>query len=366
VKNPIAEAERFIFQKVNSRMKAGGSLLFMFELLCFLPLATLADQDVQARFETSLKNARSFTNVEMQMIDTLWLKSVVVSKDPKSAMPGFTRTFQYSCIASGEKYRGERRLISASVTNIAQLVEAAFDGTTYFSYDADVRYMTRKTGNSDGDNVEDPSNPLLAPFLFLTRQTDGCINCILRFSDVLSPAFTRGLALPQGRNRSDGLLEVDMPGLPLMKQPTLWHILLDSKGDSFAPKQIRSVGPGAETVYELLDYTNLQAYQFPSVITWRSATYPATVPATVIATGMVTMISVRIPEQIPDSTFQLDEKSAATVWDWDQKTFAKESPRLVTLTANRSNARILMLTIILLTILFVCIGIRKSFVSKRN
>jgi thiol-disulfide isomerase/thioredoxin len=301
-----------------------ASLLLAFLAGC--PLASFADQDLQARFEKSLNDARSITNVEIQMLDTLWLNEAIGSKDSKLFIPaGLSRTVQYSYIASGKKYRGECKLISSSQTNGMHLEEAAFDGSSFVSYDADQRYMTRKTGDTTGDNVEDPTSPLIAPFMFLTRRTDGCINCVLRFTDVLSPAFGSGLTLPAAKS-SDGLLEIDLPGLPLMKQPTHWKIFLDPKGDSFTPKTIKMVGAGAETVYELLDYTNLGAYQFPSVIAWSSTKYPATSPATVQSTGMVTMVSVRAPEQMPDSAFQVDEASALTVWDWDQKNFAKISP----------------------------------------
>jgi hypothetical protein len=357
---------RRLRRKTTMKLKASKSALFILELLCLLPLATLADQDVQTRFDTSLKNARSITNVEIRMLDTLWLKEAPVEpNNPKPAMSEFHRTSEYSCAVSGEKYRGERRLISAPQTNMAQLVEAAFDGTTYFSYDADNRYMTRKTGNSTGDNVECPFNPLIAPFLFLTRQTDGCINCILRFSDILSPAFTSSVILPEAE-KSDGLLEINLTGLPLMKQPTFWKIVLDQKGDSFTPKTMTWVEAGAETVLRLLDYTNLGAYQFPSVIVWSTTAYPATSPTTVMGTGMVTMISVRVPKQIPDSTFRLDEKSAATIWDWDQKTFSKERPRLVTSYAKGKDARYILLTMILLAILCLWISIWKRSASRRS
>ena len=297
---------------------AGGVIVYP-----ILPSSGLADQDVQTRFETSLKNARTITNVEIQMLDTLWINDPAALKALNVNM--YSRTFQYSYLASGQKFRAECKLISASQTNITQLEEAAFDGTTFFTYDSNQRYLTRQTGNSSGDNSEDTTCPLIAPFMFLTKQTDGSIARVLRFTDILSPAFTDGLILPAAKS-SDGLLEIDRPGLSRMKQPTLWKIFLDPKGDSFTPKTIRIVGAGSETVYELLDYTNLGAYQFPSVIAWSSTKYLATSPATLQSTGMVTMISVSIPEQIPDSTFQFDEKSAATIWDWDTKSFVKTIP----------------------------------------
>jgi hypothetical protein len=121
-----------------------------------------------------------------------------------------------------------------------------------------------------------------------------------------------------------------MPGLPLANQPTRWDIVVDGVGDSFTPKTISRVVPGvgAETVYRLLNYTNLGAYQFPTTIEWTESAYPPTSPPSVMSTGITTVISVRMPEQIADSTFRLDEKSAAVVWDSDQRKLTKMPPEL--------------------------------------
>jgi hypothetical protein len=123
---------------------------------------------------------------------------------------------------------------------------------------------------------------------------------------------------------------------------------------------------GAETVYELLDYTNLGAYQFPRVIAWRTSTYPETFPTTLLATGTVTMVSVRVPEQIPDSTFELDEKSVVTVWDWDQRKLTKVGPRSVTYSAHRGAAMYILLSMILMTVLLVWISNSKRFASRHS
>src|SRR6185369_14664547 len=161
-------------------MKERLAPLIVAFLACW-PLVGFADLDLQIRFQKSLENARSITNVEIQMLDTLWINDPAMLKALNVNV--FSRTFQYSYVSSGQKYRAECKLISGSQTNLVQLREAAFDGTTFSSYDADQRYLTRQTGNSPGDNEESPENPLIAPFMFLTKQTDGCINCILRFAD---------------------------------------------------------------------------------------------------------------------------------------------------------------------------------------
>jgi thiol-disulfide isomerase/thioredoxin len=53
------------------------------------------------------------------------------------------------------------------------------------------------------------------------------------------------------------------------------------------------------------------------------SSYPPTSPATIISTGSVTIISARRPGQLADSVFELadDEKSAQSIWDWDQNNF---------------------------------------------
>ena len=85
-------------------------------------------------------------------------------------------------------------------------------------------------------------------------------------------------------------------------------------------------GGGEETIFKLLNYTNVGTYQFPATITWTASSYPPTSSQGVIATGMTTLVSIRMPEQVAGSVFQLNEDSAVTVWDWDQKSFTKSGP----------------------------------------
>jgi len=188
--------------------------------------------------------------------------------------------------------------------------------------------MTRSSVNGPGANSESAVNPLTAPFMFLTKYSDDCMMCVLRSTDIASDEFAKGLTLPPGQ-RSDGLLEISMPGLPLGKQPTIWKIAIEEAGDSFTPKMITQVAPGRrfEVVNRLLNYTNLGAYQFPTRIEWTMSSYPPTSPPTLLSTGTVTVISARIPDQIADSEFTLnsEEKSATRIWDWDSKNFIKSS-----------------------------------------
>ncbi len=340
-----------------------------FRLLCLTPLICLAQEpnpEIQAQFQKSLNSARSLTNLEIQMLDTLWLKNLTGSNDPKDSGNSFYRTFQYSYLLSGQKYRASCKLISASQTNLVRFREAAFDGTNFFTYDADERYLTRKMESAPFDTVEPPNNPLAAPFMFLASQKSDRIGCVLRFTDILLPGFADHFIFPKGK-QADGDIQINLPGIPIMNQPTLWKIFLDPQSDSFAPKMIQQVAATSETVYELLAYTNLGTYKFPSIIAWRSTIYPAASPKFFESTGMIAITSMRVAEQTPDSIFKLDEKSAATVWDWDQNKFAKTSVKFDKFQAATKKTRIILLLILFTTVVGpLIILIAKRFFQKRT
>lgn len=290
-------------------------------LFACLPLVSSADQDVQARFDKSLKDARALTNVEIQMLDTS-----IYPASPKER--DFSSTVQYSYIASGPKFRATCKLVSATQPNSRKLNVAAFNGKSFATYNAVVGMMTRRGEITDTSDSELPASPLIAPFLFLTKNSDNCPACLLRFADIVSPDFAKGLILPKGKP-SNGLLHISMPGLPLGEKPTSWKIDIDEAGDSFTPKAVTIViDAGMEIAYTLLNYTNLGGYQFPTTVKWIASAYPPTSPPTVKSTGVTIVTSVRIPDQIAESVFDLDdeERAAATVWDSDKRTFSKSGP----------------------------------------
>jgi thiol-disulfide isomerase/thioredoxin len=297
-------------------------------LLACLPTAHSASRGVQARFEQSLNEAKSLVNVEIKILDTLSIKDPEALQRMKISKEEFSRTVQYSYTASGMKYRATSKLISGTETNLRMQLTSVFNGTSYSTYDGDSRYMTRGSDPPLGGGGETSLNPLIAPFLFLTSNSDDCRPCMLRFTDVISPEFANGLIVPAGQ-RSNGWFEISMPGHPLGKQPTAWKITIDEASDAFTPRMITQIAPGdgTEEVWKLLNYTNLGPYQFPTRIECAVSVYPPTSPPTLRLTDTVTMISVRIPDQIADSVFKLEdeEKSAATVWNWDQKAFTKSS-----------------------------------------
>jgi hypothetical protein len=294
-------------------------------LACQL-LVSSADQDVQARFEKSLSDAKSLPGVEIEYLDTLSITNPAFLKMLKTSNgKGYSRTFQYMYISSGLKYRATEKLISGTESNLVMSTESAFDGKSYYTYDGETRAMTKNGLNEPPEGLSH-QNPLIAPFAFLTKLTDDGRMHILRFTDIISEEFTKGFALPTGL-RTNGLLEITIPGLPAGGQTTLWKIAIDESGDSFTPKSVESICPGRgiQSVSKLLDYTNLGAYQFPSRIEWAESSYTPTSPPTSLSSGTVTLISARISEQTTDSDFELksEEKLADSIWDWAQKNFVR-------------------------------------------
>src|ERR1039458_778495 len=112
----------------------------------WLPLASLADQNLQARCEKSLKDAKSLSNVEVVWLDTLWINDPEVLKALN--VKEFSRTMQYSYIASGLKYHAICKLISGTSTNLMKQCESAFDGNSFCTYSVENRRMTTSHTNA--------------------------------------------------------------------------------------------------------------------------------------------------------------------------------------------------------------------------
>src|SRR5581483_8066078 len=306
-----------------------GRLLPLIFVLSWLPLTGAAVNDVQSRFEKSLQEAKSLPTVELEWLDTLWIKDPQALQAMKVSKTEFCRTLQYSYVASGPKYRAYCRLISGTETNLVREAESAFDGSVFSSYLGDSRRMVTRNGNPHWGEGLSSANPLIAPFSFLTRQSDSCFDCMLRFTDITSDEAGAGLTLPVGE-RSDGLIQISIPGQVHAHQATIWQISIDEGGGAFTPKVITMIDPGdkVQMVNRLLNYTNLSGYRFPSRIEWTHSSYPFTSPPTLLATGTVQLISARLLGQVADSVFRLEEKlqAAETVWDGNQKRFTREAP----------------------------------------
>ena len=307
-------------------------LLYLMLALAAWPPLIRAATTVQVRFENSLRSATSISRLEIEWLDTLWigdphaLKGMGVNGGP------FARVFRYSYIASGPKYRVSCQLVSGTETNLIRHREAAFDGTTFYHYTADSRYLTMTRDATLAGHDESQGSPLLAPFMFLTRQSDDFINCGLRFTELASLKAPQELALPKGQGEA-GDAEISLFGLPAGGQPTTWKLQLDGAGETFMPKTITRITPGwrCQTVNRLLNYTNLGGYLFPTRIEWAASPYPPTSPSTLSSTGTVAVLSARIPSGAPaEALFTLEEeaKLANTVWDRDEHKFNHVAPEV--------------------------------------
>lgn len=305
-------------------------IIVVLVILCGLSAAARGQNaPPQILLEKALENARSITNIEIQFDDMLWVKGIPISvaesndwtRKAKTSYPfsqDFTRTFHITYTASGEKYRFESHNESAQLTDIIKSFQTTFDGKLWSDFNGSTAFMTEQDGDMPGD-THYPTCPLIDQFLFLSKDSDDCSPCGLRFTDLHSPDVLNGLILPDAET-SNGVLHLSFPGLPRNGVNQLWNITMDSADPDFTPRTISNISyagnhslPGDfEMIYTLSDYTNLGGFHFPtkiasSMFNLTTNNLLAPMPA---ATGMVTVVSVRIPAQIPESTFRLDESKA--------------------------------------------------------
>lgn len=313
-------------------------LYLMLALAGWLPLTHAATNEVQLRFENSLRSAISISRVEIEWLDILWIGDSNTLKAMGVKDGAFVRTFRYAYIASGTKYRVSCQLVSGTATNLVRHRENAFDGTTFYHYTADSRYLTRTHDAARDGAGGNPNDPLLAPLMFLSRQSDDCINCALRFTELASLKVPKALTLAKGQGGARDV-EFSVVGPTLAGQPTSWEIELEGAREAFMPKTITRIAPGwrSQIVNRLLNYTNLGGYFFPARIEWAASSFPPTSPPTLNSTGTVTVISARIPSELPaEDLFTLEEeaKLADTVWDGDAHKFNRISPEAAKIKAD--------------------------------
>ena len=307
-------------------------LYLMLALVGWLPLTRAVTTELESRFDNSLRAATSISRVEVEWLDTLWIGDPRALKVMGVNEGVFTRVVRYFYIASGPKYRVSCRLVSGTGTNLVRHTEAAFDGTTFYHYNADSRYLSKTRDATLAGPAESQSSPLLAPFMFLTGRSDDCIGCALRFTELAFLKAPQELALPK-RQGGAGDVEISVLGLPVGRQPTTWKLELEGVGEAFVPKTITEITPGwrSQTVNRLLNYTNLGGYLLPTRIEWAASPYPPISPPTLTSTGMVTLTSARIPSEVPaEALFTLEEeaKMAKTIGDWDEHKFSRVAPEV--------------------------------------
>ena len=316
------------------RSLAASPIIFILSILCGLSMPVRGQNvPLQLCLERALENARSITNIEIQYDDFLWIKGKSISAAESNEFTrvmhasypfykDFTRTMRVTSISADGKYRTERRIIASTSPNAITLYETAFDGKLYAGFQADTRQMTQQDGNPPGDNFN-PKSPLIYPFLFLSRESDDCRGCGLRFTDLKSPDILNGLILPDAET-SNGVFHLSFPGLPRNGVNQLWNITMDAADPDFTPRTISNISyadgqspDDIETVYTLSDYTKIGAFHFPKKIacsTFNASTNKLLAP-TLSSTGLVTMVSFKMPAQIPNSAFRLDESKASRIWN---------------------------------------------------
>jgi hypothetical protein len=336
-------------------------------LAAFSPLNCLANTNVQARFEQSLKDAVSLTNnYEVHWLDNLYLPDPANGKWTNGIAPHFSRTLEYSYIVSGVRNRAAWKLVSSNQTNLGTLFESAFDGKSINTYSGDNRYFT--TGaEQPGALAESDYSPLTALFVFLTKSSDVSQSCRLRFADIIDKDITKKL-IPTITEISNGVITISIAGLPKNGSPTMWKVFLDAEGDKFTPKMIIFDMPGkCEEIFKLLDYTNLGNYYFPRRMECVASSLGAS--PSLLFSVTVTLVSISIPDKIDDSVFTLEDekKTANVVWNRDQKKLIKEGPRIQEVT--HETARKITILLILLTTIFIPAAIlawKKLAENKQN
>jgi len=314
---------------------AASPIFFILVILCgFSAAACGQNAPLQIRLEKALESARSIANVEIQYDDVLWMKGKPISaaesnewiRTEKTSYPfanDYTRISHITYIAAGEKYRTETRNESPQTTNVFKLAEKAFDGKLWSElshFNNGEASMVQQDGDNQND-LENPLNPLVQPFLFLSRFSDDCHPCALRFVDLQSLDILNGLVLDDSES-SEGTRHASFPGLPFNGSNQLWNITIDDTAPDFKPLTISKTmygGSGSsnsfETKYTLSDYTNVGTYHFPTKLAYENFDVPANklLAPTLMSTGMVTLVSVKLPTQIPDATFRLDESKATHI-----------------------------------------------------
>ena len=310
---------------------------------------------MQMLFQKALKNAQQVTNVELYAADELSVQR------PKGN--SFSKSSQFLFISSRGRYRTECRSESAN-TNVIKFYETAYDGSLFSGLDVNKAYMAQGDKDEPGDRSVNPLNPLIAHLVFLSKESDDCKGCRIRFTDVLSSSIASQVNLTNIQERN-GFYEITVPGGRIDKKLTSWRISLAQSATNFTPKAIVRVVPGeAEVVYSFDNYTNVKNFWFPQSISY-SAHAHSNITASDTLTGKTTVVSVTMPTNIPDSTFRLDEKQAKTIWNNDRQQIIKND-RVDETLESRKIARLIILFMMVVSTIIGCVLLIRNFKSAKQ
>ncbi len=292
-----------------------------------------AHTNLMERLENSLKAARQATNVEITFSDKLEIRSPEMLKSLKSENGFFWRTFQFTYIASGEKFHAITTDVVGSSTNLVGPSETGYDGLQYRIYEQQYnRMVTESVRNPKQGNMDQsPESPLIAALSFLARPTDDGFPNILMFTEARKGNVRDGLGM-EIKSIDQGVITAEVRSSWHGKNTERWEIVIDEAGDSFKPRMLRQImNEKTLLTMSLTDYTNIDSYEFPSRIYGYHTSYPPKNPPEVQMSNCVELISVKSPTLISDSEFRLSEqeKKAGRIWSWDKKDFVDASGKAI-------------------------------------
>lgn len=136
---------------------------------------TVVAHEFQQRIERAIEQLRQLDALEIEAVDELRADM------SELGLPDFGRRTWFKFVKSGPKFRIECtnapvRSLPANTpnTNLVQKVVVAYDGVTWSTYVDDYRYLVVGRTNPPGDPSPCPLNPVLAPFVFLSKESDKC------------------------------------------------------------------------------------------------------------------------------------------------------------------------------------------------
>lgn len=332
--------------------------------------------EFQQRIERAIEKLRQLDALEIEAVDELHADM------GELGLPEFGRRTWLKFLKSGSKYRVEctnepvrSPPANTSNTNLVQKVVVTYDGATWSTYVDDYRYLVLGRTNPPGDPSPCPLNPVLAPFVFLSKESDECKPCRIWWDDVASGNALTNLSY-KGSILSNGLLEVTFAGLQLEGKTQYWSIVLDAQGTGFEPRLIKRVIADTaimEFVFE--SYTNVTIWsdnQRPVLITiplafsYSGVELAGGKPVPVLR-GRTELVSVRVPKDLPATLFQVEDANALFVWDRDQNKLVKTAGPYALVQKKISRVRLAVLVTMVLVSLGMLLWLFQMLrMAKRN
>lgn len=333
--------------------------------------------EVRQRIEHAIEQLRQLDALEIEAVDELHVELA------KLGLPAFGRRTWFKYVKFGSRYRVEctNEMVGplrtkAGNTNLVQKVVVTYDGTKWYQYVDDYRYLVVGRKNPPGDPSPCPLNPAIAHFVFLSKETDECPACRVLWDDVVTGSSWTNLSY-QGCTRSNEVLEVTYAGLKLEGKTQYWSIVLDAEANGYEPRLIKRVIPDSAIMeYRFESYTNI-AFQVVDGQSTGSLTIPlafsysaadlANGKLVPVLRGSTKLLSVRFPKELPATLFQVDESDAMYVLDRDQNELVKTAGAYALVLREKSWKRpAILVTIVLVSVGMFWLLFRTLARGKRN